>query len=194
LPASARGDIVAILDACVLLPASLRDTLLRLAETPRLYIPKWSDQIWAEVTRNLKSRRKLSPEKIAHLTEQVQGHFPEAQVGGYEKIAVLMTNHPKDRHVVAAAVRARAQVIVTLNLRDFPLSSLEEWDIEALHPDEFLMDLYALDPVLVASRLHDQAAGIGQTLPDLLKTLRIGVPNFAAMIASEYTSGRLTEG
>lgn len=61
MPAGPRGEIVAVLDACVLLPASLRDTLLRLAETPPLYIPKWSGQIWAEVTRNLGSRRKLSP-------------------------------------------------------------------------------------------------------------------------------------
>jgi predicted nucleic acid-binding protein len=185
LPINARGDIVAVLDACVLLPASLRDTLLRLAETPHLYIPKWSDRIWAEVTRNLESRRKLSPGKIAHLTEQVQLHFPEARVQGYEKLAALMTNDPKDRHVAAVAVRSNAQVIVTSNLKDFPASSLSEWDIEARHPDEFLMDLYALDPETVASRLRDQAATIGRSLPDLLNTLRLGVPNFAAMIASK---------
>jgi hypothetical protein len=109
LPASPPGDIVAVLDACVLLPASLRDTLLRLAETPRLFIPKWSNQIWAEVTRNLESPRKLTPEKIAHLTEQIQLHFPEALIEGYEKPEALMTNHPKDRHVAAAAVKANAQ-------------------------------------------------------------------------------------
>jgi predicted nucleic acid-binding protein len=183
LLATARG-IVAVLDACVLLPASLRDTLLRLAETPRLYMPKWSNQIWAEVTRNLESRRKLSPEKIAHLTEQVRLHFPEAQVEGYEKLTALMTNDLKDRHVVAAAVKAHAQVIVTSNLKDFPPSSLAEWEIEARHPDQFLMDLYAVDPETVASRLRDQAATIGRSLPDLLATMRLGVPNFAAMITS----------
>ncbi len=140
MPARTRGEIVAVLDACVLLPASLRDTLLRLAETPRLYIPKWSGQIWAEVTRNLESRRKLSPEKIAHLTKQIQLHFPEAQVQGYEKFMGRMTNHPKDRHVVAAAVRANAQVIVTSNLKDFPPSSLAEWEIEAPAPGPISAD------------------------------------------------------
>ena len=142
MSATAGDDIVAVLDACVLLPASLRDTLLRLAETPQFYIPKWSDQIWEEVTRNLESRRKLSPAKIAHLTEQVQLHFPEAHVDGYERLTALMTNDPKDRHVVAAAVKANAQVIVTSNLKDFPPSSLAEWEIEARHPDQYLMDLY----------------------------------------------------
>jgi predicted nucleic acid-binding protein len=184
LPASAPGDIVAVLDACVLLPASLRDTLLRLAETPRLYIPKWSNQIWAEVARNLESRRKLTPERIAHLTEQVQLHFPEALIEGYEKLVVLMTNDPKDRHVAAAAVKANAQVIVTSNLKDFPREPLAEWGIEAQHPDRFLMDFYLVNPETVTSRLHQQATAIGRTLPELLRTLRIGVPGFAAMISS----------
>lgn len=182
--ATRPGDIVAVLDACVLLPASLRDTLLRLAETPHLYIPKWSKQIWAEVARNLESRRKLTPEKIAHLREQVQLHFPEALIEDYEKFAVLMTNDPKDRHVAAAAVKAKAQVIVTSNLKDFPRESLSEWGIEAQHPDRFLMGLYIVNPETVASRIQQQAAAIGRTLPELLSTLCIGVPGFAAMISS----------
>jgi predicted nucleic acid-binding protein len=183
--ADARGETVAVLDACVLLPASLRDTLLRLAERPRMYTPKWSNQIWAEVTRNLESRRKLTAENIAYLTAQVQLHFPEAEVEGYEKLTAAMTNDPKDRHVVAAAVRAKAQVIVISNLKDFPRSSLAEWQIEARRPDQFLTDLYALDPKTVISRLREQAATIGRSLPDLLTTLRLGAPNFAVMIAAK---------
>lgn len=111
MPSAGREEIVAVLDACVLFPASLRDTLLRLAEAPRLYTPKWSDRIWDEVMRNLESRRKLTPEKIAHLAAQVKLHFPEARVERYEKLSTRMTNHPKDRHVVAAAVRGGTRVI-----------------------------------------------------------------------------------
>ncbi len=70
------------------------------------------------------------------------------------------------------------------NLKDFPRESLSEWGIEAQHPDRFLMDLYIVNPETVASRLHQQAAAIGRTLPELLSTLRIGVPDFAAMISS----------
>ena len=185
MPTAVRTDPVAVLDACVLLPASLRDTLLRLAETPPLYSPRRSDEIWAEVTRNLKSRRKLTPEKIAHLVEQVELHFPEARIEGYEKLSLLMTNHPKDRHVAAAAVKSGAQFIVTSNLRDFPSASLEKWKIEARHPDGFLIHLYTRNPQAVGSRLHDQAATIGRTLPELLRTLRTGVPKFAALVAAE---------
>jgi hypothetical protein len=184
LPATARGNIVAVLDACVLVPASLRDTLLRLAETPPLYTPKWSHQIWAEVTRTLENRRRLNPDKIEHLRRQVRLHFPEAQVEGYEKLIALITNDPKDRHVAAAAVRIGAQVIVTSNLKDFPPSSLAGWEIEARHPDQFLLNLYALDPEAVVSRLREQAATIGRPLRELLTTLRLGVPSFAATIAA----------
>jgi hypothetical protein len=100
-----------------------------------------------------------------------------------------MTNDSKDRHVAAAAVKAHAQVIVTLNLKDFQASSLTEWGIEARHPDQFLMDLYEIDPGTVASRLHEQAGTIGRSLQDLLNTLRVGVPNFAATVASGKDGG-----
>jgi predicted nucleic acid-binding protein len=175
-----------VLDACVLFPASLRDTLLRLAETPRQYIPKWSDQILEEVTRNLESRRNLTPRKIAHLIDQLERHFPEAQVKDYEKLIALMTNDPKDRHVAAAAVQSGAQVIVTSNLKDFPEASLRKWHIEARHPDEFLVDLLGHHPAAIVLKLQDQAATIGRTLPQLLQTLQTGVPRFAGMIGLRF--------
>ncbi len=64
-----RSDYPAILDACVLLPMPLADTLFRMAETPRLYVPKWSSEIISEVSRNLigkfnKSDNKLKQEKM----------------------------------------------------------------------------------------------------------------------------------
>ncbi len=64
-----RSDYPAILDACVLLPMPLADTLLRMAETPQLYVPKWSSEIISEVSRNLigkfnKSDNKLKQEKM----------------------------------------------------------------------------------------------------------------------------------
>jgi hypothetical protein len=137
------------------------------------------------VTRNLVSRRKLSPEKIAHLVDQVQVHFPEAAVTGYGKLIQLMTNDPKDRHVAAVAVKSGAKVIVTSNLADFPLECLSKWGIEPQHPDEFLIRLYELFPAVVISKLYDQCMTIGRSLPELLRTLRAGVPQFADAIASK---------
>jgi hypothetical protein len=138
------GNFPAVLDACVLWPNSLRDTSLRLAETPRLYIPKWTDRIWEAVLRNLERRSGLSAQQTGHLLSQVQLHFPEAFVTGYEPLIDLMANDLKDRHVAAAAVRCNAQVIVTFNLKDFPPASLAVWGVEAQHPDDFLLYQYDL--------------------------------------------------
>ena len=79
-------DYLAVLDACVLVPAGLRDTLLRLAETPRLYVPKWSDEILAEVVRTLTGKLKKSKEQAAHLIEELTKAFPEARVNGCEHL------------------------------------------------------------------------------------------------------------
>lgn len=179
------GNFPVVLDACVLWPASLRDTLLRLAETPRQYLPRWTDQIWDEVIRNLEQRRKLKPEQLRHLRSQIQLHFPEAFVTGYEHLIDLIDNDPKDRHVVAAAVKCNAQVIVTSNLKDFPHKALDKWDIEAQHPDEFLLYQFDLEPAIVVSKLHQQAANIGREIAQLLPTLQSSVPRFAQTIANE---------
>ena len=184
MPAASNKDLVAVLDTCVLFPASLRDTLLRLAETPRQYIPKWSSRILEELTGNLESHRRLTPEKTAHLIAQMERHFPEAEVTEYEKLIDVMTNDPKDRHVAAAAAQTGAQVIVTFNLKDFPAASLSDWGIEAQHPDEFLVNIFGNQPAAVVSKLRDQAKTIDRTLPELLRTLGAGVPRFAAEVAS----------
>ena len=173
-----------LLDACVLWPASLRDTLLRLAETPQQYIPKWTHRIWQEALENLESKRGLTSSQTAHLLAQVQEHFPEAFVTGYEEFADLMTNNLKDRHV-AAAVKCHAEMIVTFNLKDFPSAALSEWEIKVQHPDNFLLDQYHSNPEIIISKLHIQAKQINRSPDALLRTLRTGVPNFAAVIAQK---------
>jgi predicted nucleic acid-binding protein len=128
----------AFLDTCVLYPAYLCDTLLRLAEASA-YRPLWSADILAELGRNLIDRG-ISAERIDRRLAQMTRSFPDALVAGYESLTDGMTNHPKDRHVLAAAVRANAEVVVTFNLKDFPESALKPYDVEAIHPDEFLLD------------------------------------------------------
>lgn len=65
-----------MLDACVLLPMPLADTLLRMAETPRLYVPKWSDDIMVEVSRNLVSKRNKTPQQAEVRENALREHFP----------------------------------------------------------------------------------------------------------------------
>src|SRR5437016_6016458 len=121
------GTPLVILDACVLANFSLCDTLLRLAEPPRLYEPKWSEEIIRETVRTLELKLGWPSSLTAHLEAELRAHFSEASISGYESLISQMTNDEKDRHVVAAAVRGAAPIIVTLNLRHFKPEHLEPW-------------------------------------------------------------------
>jgi len=177
-----KQDRTVVLDACVLVPMPLADTLLRLAAGPRLYLPKWSDQIMVEVTRTLQENFGLSPQKAMYRESEIRRHFPEAWIDGYEDLIPAMTNHPKDRHVLAAAVRAGVKVIVTYNLKDFPSSSLAPYAITVQGTSVFLNHLYDMAPSAVMQTLESQAAAISQPMSYLLSRLRVNVPAFVAMI------------
>jgi predicted nucleic acid-binding protein len=131
-----------VLDACVLYPFTVRDVLLQAAASG-FYQVFWSEMILDEALRNLVADRRMSEEHAAKLMAAMRRAFPEAQVTDYEGLITAMRNDEKDRHVVAAAVKAGAQVIVTSNKRDFyDLPS----GIEVQTPDEFLSNLFDLDP------------------------------------------------
>jgi len=162
-------DYLAILDACVLAGGGLRDTLLRLAETPRLYIPRWSDDIIAETVSTLQTKFGKSVEKTDHLQAEMRKAFPEAWVTGYKHLEACLGVEQKDRHVLAAAIRCCAQTIVTFNLKHFPPQALEVYDIEAVHPDQFLVNQFYLDTALVTKRFVEQASCIGRSPEEQLR-------------------------
>jgi predicted nucleic acid-binding protein len=174
-----------VLDACVLVGAGLRDTLLRLAEAPALYAPRWSDDILGEVERTLQSRFGKSIEQSCHLTHQLRESFPEAWVREYSDLIPNLINHQKDRHVLAAAVRCGAEGIVTFNTRDFPADALCRFDIQVIHPDKFLVEQLCQNETLVVTRFSEQARNIGRTLEDQARAFhRTGVlPRFTLALA-----------
>src|SRR5581483_10414216 len=148
----------AVLDANVLYPFSLRDTLLRLAEL-ELYTPLWSDRILDEMTRNLVEHRLTDPQ-AASINQAMRAAFEEAgvDVGEIERLEPAMTNEDKDRHVLAAAVAADPELVVPFNLDDFPPEACEPVGVEAIHPDDFLLALHDLAPEAVRAALEQQAA------------------------------------
>lgn len=169
----------------------LADTLLRLASGRRLYLPKWTDQIMTEVNRNLVENFGLTDEQVAHRESEIRRHFPEAWVEGHEDLIDAMTNHPRDRHVLAAAVRCNAEVIVTHNVKDFPRRALEPYSITAMAPSTFLRNLYDLDPDVVTNTLERQAASINRTLEYVLERLSVNAPGFVSVFK---TTDRLKPG
>jgi predicted nucleic acid-binding protein len=145
----------AFLDTCSIFPAYLCDTLLRIAEAGA-YRPLWSIGVLAELERNL-PERGLSAEAVTHRVTEMRRAFPDAEVSGYEDIVDTMTCDPKDRHVLAAAVRSGAEVLVTFNTSDFPVESTGDYDIEVVHPDSFLLDQLDLYPGITVAALREQA-------------------------------------
>ena len=109
--------------------------------------------------------------------------FPDAEIGGYRSLIDGLTCDPKDRHVLAAAVRADAAAIVTFNIRDFPAASVDPFEIDVIDPDTFLLDQLDLAPSAVIGELRQQAAANKReprTLSGLLDSLaRAGAPSFA---------------
>src|SRR5260370_30032856 len=96
-----------------------------------------------------------------------------------------MSNDPKDRHVLAAAVRCGAEAIVTYNKRHFPSTSLEPWGVEVQAPGTFLKHQYDLNPAVVIDKLHAQAQNLGRTLPQQLTVLRRAVSAFVDIVCED---------
>jgi predicted nucleic acid-binding protein len=137
----------ALLDANILFPAPMRDLFLQLAVTD-LFRAKWSADIHREWIEALLSRE---PHRDRHALEQTRDRMDAAirdcLVTGYETlIPSLSLPDPDDRHVLAAAILGRCDVIVTQNLKDFPEAVLITYGIEALHPDDFLNNHLHLAP------------------------------------------------
>ncbi|WP_150734861.1 PIN domain-containing protein [Pseudomonas fluorescens] len=152
-----HSAFTAVYDACVLYPAPLRDFLMWLALSGR-FRAKWSMEIHNEWKRNLlKNRPDLTIEQLNRTSELMDVAVPDACVTGYEELmAGLTLPDADDRHVLAAAIRCDASVIVTFNRKDFPCSALGVYDIEAQHPDEFVSNLFDLGPAAVVSAAQRQ--------------------------------------
>lgn len=176
---------VALLDANVLYPAWLRDALLSVAET-EVFQVRWSEQILDEAARNIKANRPdIDPAVIDQTFEDARQSFDDAMVTGHEALEAVMSNHPKDRHVLAAAIVGRADVIVTENLAHFPTVALDPYGIDVQHPDEFLCNQWELDEEAMAEAIERWREGLlypPLTLEQLLRKLERHVPDFCQVV------------
>lgn len=153
---------VVLFDACVLYPAPLRDFLLRLAVT-RLFAAKWTDQIHEEwIGALLESRPELKAQ-LSRTRRMMDDAVPDCLVTGHEPLIPGLTlPDPDDRHVLAAAIRAGAQMIVTFNMKDFPKDALDAYGIEALHPDVFVECQLDLNQGLVIATAKQHRAALNK--------------------------------
>ena len=179
--------LTAFLDANALYPAELRNLLMRLALADA-YRPRWSDQVQQEWTDALaRDRPDLPRARIDRVRALMEAHVPGAAVTGYElMIDQLSLPDPNDRHVLAAAITAGAGIIVTANLKDFPVAALAPHGIEAVHPDEFILRLFNHAPGRVVATAREHRLSLirpAKSVADYLLSLEtIGLTGTAAAL------------
>jgi len=187
-----------VFDACLIANYPVADLLLRIAYSfERPFTPLWSEQIFRETYRTY-----TNPKKIAWSETQAQGlltallqSFPDSMVSGYEKHIPQCTNSPKDRHVLACAIEGNADLILTYNLRDFGAGHLDRWGLQAVHPQDYLLELHGAWPELMLPHLkqiaqrHSLKLGREVTLADEAKTLSAFVPKFSEVLLKELAAG-----
>ena len=155
------SPFTAVYDACVLYPAPLRDLLIWLGMSG-CFRARWTAEIHEEWKRNLLlNRTDLTREQLDRTSQLMDQAIPDGLVTGHESlIDGLALPDANDRHVLAAAVRCHANVIVTFNLKDFPASALSAYGVEAQHPDKFIENLFDLDPAAVVDAARRQRAAL----------------------------------
>lgn len=171
--------LIALLVANVLYLTELRSFLMYLA-VPGVYRAKWSQDIHEDIHEEwmsnlLLNRPDLTKAQFERTRELMDKNAPDALVTGYESlIPSLSLPDEGDRHVLAAAIQGEVRVIVTNNLKDFPAESLQEFEIEAQTPDEFVMNLLdlAAEDVYEAAEAHRLSLNNpAKTVTEYLNTL-----------------------
>jgi hypothetical protein len=170
----------AVLDANTLYPAPLCDLLISLA-VDGLYHARWTAQIQAEWVRNLARNRPEVEPQLGALVELMNRSVPDCLVDNHEGlIAGLVLPDADDRHVLAAAIAGHTDAIVTSNLKDFPADALDPHRIEAIHPDDFVLNQLELRPYEALAAVKKMRARLTrppQSAAELITTLeRSGLP------------------
>ncbi len=152
----------------------------------------WADEILDECFRNIAaSRPELPLDALARTRELMCKALPDCLVSNYDGLADnVVLPDPNDRHVLAAAIRSKAQVIVTFNLKDFPNNLLAPYGIEAKHPDDFVLDAIGIAPGTIATVVSQQAASLKSppvSLAEMLDRLRAsGLEQSVAQLRHEF--------
>ncbi|MFM8004666.1 MAG: hypothetical protein ACKO86_06905, partial [Dolichospermum sp.] len=165
------------------------------AAEAELYELHFSQEILDGATRNLIKNGKMKTAQAAYFQEQIKTNFPYAMVEVPEYLVARMTNDPGDYHVVAAAIIAKARVIVTTNLDDFPVESLAPYEIEAWHPDDFLVYLDEQNPGTMIKIIWEQSneLKVPKSVPEIIDKLETTnlkrknrVPKFTHTIRCQF--------
>ncbi|WP_455275059.1 PIN domain-containing protein [Rhizobium herbae] len=188
----ASKPLVAVLDACVLYPFHLRNLLVQ-AAFDGLFDAHWSDDIHAEWIRNLAANAPhVTVDRLEVTRDRMKDVLPQANVSGYQSlIPELDLPDPDDRHVLAAAITGKATLIVSWNIKDFPIENLRSHGVACITPDAFLVELYGQFPEALIDSVARARGNLRKSLPsseDFVGAVeRQGLAAFAAILRQNAT-------
>lgn len=160
-----RPPPVVLYDANVLYPFHLRNLLIQLG-ADGIVSPRWTDAIHDEWIRTLAATGRVERQRLLRTRDIMKRVLPDADVRGYQhRMAGLALPDAGDRHVLAAAIEARAETIVTFNLRHFPAGTLAPYGVTACDPDSFLCQLHDADPEAIAAVVDAARLNLSRTAP-----------------------------
>jgi ABC-type Fe3+ transport system substrate-binding protein len=116
---------------------------------------------------------------------EVKRYFPEAMISGFEELIPDMSNDEKDRHVVAAAARGEVDFIITFNLKDFADKHLYKWGLKTIHPQDYLLSLYSVNPALVTMKLSKIASDRNIDIEDVILNFGVSLPKFTSKLMDD---------
>jgi predicted nucleic acid-binding protein len=188
------ASFTVVYDACLLYPAAIRDLLIELARTG-LFRAKWTDRIHTEwIDAVVRARPELDRARLERAARLMNAAVSDCLVTGFESLEAGLTSlpDPDDRHVLAAAIHAGAQEIVTFNLRDFPDEALRLYGVRAIHPDEFVEHLFDLNSEVICEairRIRRRLANPPYTAEEMIANYeRCGLAISASMLRSRVRS------
>jgi len=182
-------SFIALYDTDVLFPNAQRDLLIRIGMAG-LVQAKWTEKIVDDLGRVLaRAYPEVPAERLDRLKILINDSVPDCLVSGYEPlIDGLKLPDPGDRHVLAAAIKAGAQVIVTNNIRHYPDDDLRPWNVEAKTADDFVLDQIHIDSNVVfacVQQIVDSRKRYPVTVRDVLSELeRSGLVQSVAALGS----------
>jgi len=176
-----------VLDANVLAYAALGRLLIGLAREQRLFSPHWSEEILTEVFRTCTRLNKRGADGAHEHLDHIQEGFPDALQSDLEPLITQCTNDPKDRHVVAAAIKAEARVIVTFNQKHFRPEHSGKWGIVAMNPNDFLLELYAKHPNAMWRQLKLAADEKSMRLDEFVPSYSSQLARFKAALLADLS-------
>jgi len=184
------AELTAFFDANIFYPAPLRDFMVQFAKDAMLRA-RWTNLVHEEwISALLRNSPELDRSQLERARKLMDNAIRDCLVEGYEHLIPTLTlPDPNDRHILAAAIHCRADVIVTQNLRDFPASELSNYRIRAQHPDDFIFELMGREVVETARkrRANLEIEGYPQTVDEYLATLK---RNGLAQVAAELGKHR----